>query len=906
MTVSGPGTPEPQSAGPGASSVEQLRKDGNELFKCGDYEGALTAYTQALGLGATPQDQAILHRNRAACHLKLEGYEKAETEATKAIEKDGGDVKALYRRSQALEKLGRLDQAILDLQRCVSLEPKNKVFQEALRNIAGQIQEKVRYMSSTDAKVEQMFQILLDPQEKGTEKKQKASQNLVVLAREDAGAEKIFRSNGVQLLQRLLDTGEPDLMLAALRTLVGICSEHQSRTVATLSVLGTRRVVSMLGVENQAVSLAACHLLQVMFDALKEGVKKGFRGKEGAVIVDPARELKVLISNLLELLTEVGVSGQGRDNALTLLIKVVPRKSPKDPNNSLTLWVIDQGLKKILEVGGSVQDPPGELTVTANSRMSASILLNKLFDDLKCDAERENFHRLCENYIKSWFEGHGLAGKLRAIQTVSCLLQGPCDAGNRALELNGVMESVITLCASEQEEEQLVAVEALIHAAGKAKRASFITANGVSLLKDLYKRSEKDSIRIRALVGLCKLGSAGGTDFSMKQFAEGSTLKLAKQCRKWLCNDQMDVGTRRWAVEGLAYLTFDADVKEEFVEDVAALKALFQLSKSEERSVLFAVASALVNCTNSYDYEEPDPKMVELAKYAKQHVPEQHPKDKPSFVRARVKKLLAAGVVSAMTCMVKTESPVLTSSCRELLSRVFLALVEEVEDRGTVVAQGGGKIYEVVRPLVSLLHLNCSGLQNFEALMALTNLAGISERLRQKILKEKAVPMIEGYMFEEHEMLRRAATECMCNLAMSKEVQDLFEATGNDRLKLLVLYSGEDDELLRQAAAGGLAMLTSMRPSLCSRIPQVTTHWLEILQALLLSPSQELQHRGAVVVLNMVEASREIASTLMESEVLEILSVLAKDKESPVTRAATACLGKAVEYGLIKPSQDGK
>ncbi|KAM4826172.1 protein unc-45 homolog A [Thomomys bottae] len=927
-----------------ASSAEQLRRDGNELFRCGDYEGALSAYAQALALGAPPPDQAALHRNRAACHLKLEDYDKAESEASKAIEKDGGDVKALYRRSQALEKLGRLDQAVLDLQRCVSLEPKNKVFQEALRSLGGQIQEKVRYMSSTDAKVEQMFQILLDPEEKGTEKKQKASQNLVVLAREDAGAEKIFRNNGVQLLQRLLDTGEPDLMLAALRTLVGICSEHQSRTVATLSVLGTRRVVSILGVENQAVSLAACHLLQVMFEALKEGVKKGFRGKEGAIIVDPDRELKVLIKSLLELLTEPGVSGSGRDNALALLIKAVPRKSPKDPNNSLTLWVIDQGLKKILEVGGSVQDPSGEPSMTGNSRTSASILLSKLFDDLKCDAERENFHRLCENYIRSWFEGQGLAGKLRAIQTVSCLLQGPCDAGNRALELSGVMESVIALCASEREDEQLVAVEALIHAAGKAKRASFITANGVSLLKDLYKRSERDSIRIRALVGLCKLGSAGGTDFSMKQFAEGSTLKLAKQCRKWLCNDQMDAGTRRWAAEGLAYLTFDADVKEELVEDEEALKALFQLSKSEERSVLFAVASALVNCTNSYDYEEPDPKMVELAKYAKQPLPEQHPKDKPSFVRARVKKLLAAGVAAAMTCMVKTESPVLTGSCRELLSRVFLALVEEAEDRGTVVAQGGGKallplalegtdvgqtkaaqalakltitsnpemtfpgerIYEVVRPLVSLLHLSCSGLQNFEALMALTNLAGISERLRQKILKEKAGPMIEGYMFEEHEMIRRAATECMCNLAMSKEVQDLFEAEGNDRLKLLVLYSGEEDELLRRAAAGGLAMLTSLRPALCSRIPQVTTHWLEILQALLLSPNPELQHRGAVVVLNLVEASREIAGTLMESEVLEILSVLAKGQSGPVPRAAAASLGKAVEYGLIQPNRGGE
>lgn len=42
---------------------------------------------------------------------------------------------------------------------------------------------------------------------------------------------------------------------------------------------------------------------------------------------------------------------------------------------------------------------------------------------------------------------------------------------------------------------------------------------------------------------------------------------------------------------------------------------------------------------------------------------------------------------------------------------------------------------------------------------------------RQKILKEKAVPMIEGYMFEEHELIRLAATECMCNMAMSKEVR---------------------------------------------------------------------------------------------------------------------------------------
>lgn len=104
-------------------------------------------------------------------------------------------------------------------------------------------------------------------------------------------------------------------------------------------------------------------------------------------------------------------------------------------------------------------------------------------------------------------------------------------------------------------------------------------------------------------------------------------------------------------------------------------------------------------------------------------------------------------------------------------------------------------------------------------------------------------------MFEEHDLVRASATECMCNLVLSTEVestlltiddvakiyrkmklkvmgillcsqvQKLYLATGNDRLKLLVLYSGEEDERLRRAAAGTLAMLTAEQPELCARIP---------------------------------------------------------------------------------------
>lgn len=48
---------------------------------------------------------------------------------------------------------------------------------------------------------------------------------------------------------------------------------------------------------------------------------------------------------------------------------------------------------------------------------------------------------------------------------------------------------------------------------------------------------------------------------------------------RWLCNPQIDTRTRKWAIEGLAYLTNDADVKDDFVEDELALKAMFELAK---------------------------------------------------------------------------------------------------------------------------------------------------------------------------------------------------------------------------------------------------------------------------------------------------------------------------------------
>lgn len=159
---------------------------------------------------------------------------------------------------------------------------------------------------------------------------------------------------------------------------------------------------------------------------------------------DASKDLKTILLSLLEMVASKKVSGYGRDQALNLLTKNVPRKDKKEKSNSRTLFTIDHGksdtsimscimfgliyspllypwlldiiysteifintcmccslgLKKILKVCGQVPELPDQLPMTENTQLIASVLLNKLYDDLICDPERNNFRDVCDEYIK--------------------------------------------------------------------------------------------------------------------------------------------------------------------------------------------------------------------------------------------------------------------------------------------------------------------------------------------------------------------------------------------------------------------------------------------------------------------------------------------------------------------------
>ena len=80
---------------------------------------------------------------------------------------------------------------------------------------------------------------------------------------------------------------------------------------------------------------------------------------------------------------------------------------------------------------------------------------------------------------------------------------------------------------------------------------------------------------------------------------------------------------------------------------------------------MYGVLATLVNLTNSYDKQEIDPQMLELAKFAKHHIPEEHELDDEDFADKRVWSIAQMGVTSALVSLSKTES----HNMRELIAR---------------------------------------------------------------------------------------------------------------------------------------------------------------------------------------------------------------------------------------------
>lgn len=914
------------------------KEKGNEAFKSGEWEKAISQYTQAIKIGGEAhKDLSIFYKNRAACYLKTNDFGKAEKDCQLSLELSPNDPKALFRKAQALEGLEKFEEAYKSARDAWNADPNNKALQQMLERLHGIVQERVTQHNLTSNKVSQMVQLAFDFAQP-VDKRITAMNNIHVLAREAVAADILFKDGIFGRIQRLLKVEKNrEIVLSAIRTVGEVCYKSVERTKGVLQEVGIPWFLEIIDSNEEDRVNAAQHCMQTILNSFS-GLENKADSKPVQALCDAhQKEIDTLLSCLLYSVTNPTITGLARDAIVQLMTRNVHYTALSWAERLVEL----KGLWRLMDVCSELEEYKYEsaMNITPSSRTIASVCLARVYENMYYDAAREKFLAQIDEYVKDKLLAPDLESKVRVTVAITSLLLGPLDVGNTVVSKEGILQMILAMASMEEDPlQQKVACECLIAAASKKDKAKSIISQGIDILKKLY-TSKNDGIRVRALVGLCKLGSSGGLDASIRPFADGSTKKLAEACRRFLVKPGKDRDIRKWAAEGLSYLTLDAEVKEKLIDDRPAIQALIELTKDGDQSVLYGVVTTFVNLCNAYENQEVLPEMIELAKFAKHHIPEEHELDDPDFISKRVIILGNEGITTALVALAKTDS----DNSKELIARVFNALCGQQEIRGKVVQHGGAKALlplalqgtakgkrqaaqalsrigisinpevafpgqralEVVRPLLNQLHPDCTALENFEAMLALCNLASQSESVRQRILKEQGLSRIEMYLMEDHLMLQRAATQCICNLCMSPDVVKAHEGN-NDKIKFLTLLSEDEDEETAVAASGALAILTSSSEKCCSKIFEAQA-WLEVLHTWIANPSPQVQHRGVVTILNMINSGKETAQKIFDTDIMELLmglSQLPDDSRAKAREVAMQCLKAAEKYELIAKTDE--
>ncbi|XP_067163841.1 mitochondrial import receptor subunit TOM34 isoform X2 [Apteryx mantelli] len=98
-----------------------LKEEGNELVKKGNHKKAIEKYSESLKL----KQECATYTNRALCYLTLKQYKEAVQDCTEALRLEPNNVKAFYRRAQALKELKDYKSSIADINSLLKTEPKN-------------------------------------------------------------------------------------------------------------------------------------------------------------------------------------------------------------------------------------------------------------------------------------------------------------------------------------------------------------------------------------------------------------------------------------------------------------------------------------------------------------------------------------------------------------------------------------------------------------------------------------------------------------------------------------------------------------------------------------------------------------------------------------------------------------
>jgi hypothetical protein len=451
------------------------------------------------------------------------------------------------------------------------------------------------------------------------------------------------------------------------------------------------------------------------------------------------------------------------------------------------------------------------------------------------------------------------------------------------------------------------------------------------------------------------------------------------------------------AVEGLAYMSIEPQIKETLSKDTAFLSRLFNLiprpKKNQVLSVLpatntaqaYGIAVIISNiCSYRPRLSQEQEHVAKLKQMANNPSPSglksklvTDPLDNDSHVKERCRRMVNAGVGDVLSGMVRVTDG---KGVYVNVAKAMLGLVEDKENRGKLL-QGGcsralitiirsflppattpvnqveesvldaiqalakfaitasplhvfgpdqGSTLDAIRPFsILLLHPSSSLLQQFEGLMALTNLSSTSPEASTRISKsEGLMNKVEFMLLDDNQLVQRASMELICNLiAGSDEVFDKYggqeeTASSKSKLQILAALSDVEDTHTRLAASGALATVTSS-PNACKGlyVLQMEHHRILPILTQLIDPTPEgddtppdpasaagLLHRGVICVRNLLTSldSESVQALVPDAKssglVQGLVKVVKSDSEAQnmsILQPAAEALKKLYDHGAV-------
>ncbi|KAG9301505.1 hypothetical protein G9A89_008357 [Geosiphon pyriformis] len=578
----------------------------------------------------------------------------------------------------------------------------------------------------------------------------------------------------------------------------------------------------------------------------------------------------------------------------------------------------------------------GDSSLDEDVKSKLLVILTKLFENL--EKNQEIIKIISSKLILGWLGSTENQNKRNGYSALSVIFQAGEQIGSAILLQDGLLEEIMDCIEFESDDIQIVVTEMLSHASSHKTCRVIIKEHCHKYLSVVMTSSKIERHKAAAAITLTKILVDERNSKSVDQTGLNG-VNLAQLFQNMVLNEKSDIAVRSYAIEGLAYASLNPKVKEILAYNPTLIKRFFSLVQDPENSnnsLMYGIAVILVNIT-SYQrpLSEKERQLLQLKKIAgEESMIEQDPLDSDDCVSKRNKQILNEGGVPILNILGKNSS----HAIRQVVSQTFLNLTTDQKCRGSIAQQGGvrsliplalkgtqqgmslgaqalakiaitidpnlafrgEKAADLIRPFLSL----CQGqneLCQFEALMALTNLGSTDNDIRNLIFDAKGIPIIENLQFSDNIMIRRAATECLCNMMYCEPVYEMYSDPGKaaNKIKILLALSDVDDLETRRASSGILAIL-SANPDVCIMIVD-RPRGIEVLRLLLIDDSSEIQHRGAECIKNIAKSKKTLAEKLVNEKVHEqLVTLVKKSKVDAVVMTAAEALKEIANHGILE------